>query len=99
VQLLHVQIQYYLIHTSVTTSNFSCMVVKLHLIESSALFEFRICVHMAHYVLQVVPILKTLYHAPDSNSHHIYMSLIILLILSEDDLFNKTVHETASYFI
>lgn len=42
----------------------------------------------------VVPILKTLYHAPDSNSHHIYMSLIILLILSEDDLFNKTVHET-----
>ncbi|XP_069703683.1 dymeclin isoform X2 [Periplaneta americana] len=44
--------------------------------------------------LLVVPILKTLYHAPDSNSHHIYMSLIILLILSEDDLFNKTVHET-----
>ncbi|XP_071442819.1 dymeclin isoform X2 [Hetaerina americana] len=42
----------------------------------------------------VVPILKTLYNAPDSNSHHIYMSLIILLILSEDDLFNKTVHET-----
>jgi hypothetical protein len=47
-------------------------------------------------VLQVVPILKTLYHAPDSNSHHIYMSLIILLILSEDDLFNKSVHETVS---
>jgi len=44
--------------------------------------------------LLVVPILKTLYHAPDSNSHHIYMSLIILLILSEDDLFNRTVHET-----
>ncbi|KDR21174.1 Dymeclin [Zootermopsis nevadensis] len=43
--------------------------------------------------LLVVPVLKTLYHAPDSNSHHIYMSLIILLILSEDDLFNKTVHE------
>ncbi|XP_067003661.1 dymeclin isoform X2 [Anabrus simplex] len=44
--------------------------------------------------LLVIPILRTLYHAPDSNSHHIYMSLIILLILSEDDLFNKTVHET-----
>nr|CAD7586627.1 unnamed protein product [Timema genevievae] len=44
--------------------------------------------------LNVVRILKTLYHAPDSNSHHIYMSLIILLILSEDDLFNKTIHES-----
>ncbi|CAG2055624.1 unnamed protein product, partial [Timema podura] len=44
----------------------------------------------------VVRILKTLYHAPDSNSHHIYMSLIILLILSEDDLFNKTIHESVS---
>lgn len=50
-------------------------------------------------MLQVVPILKTLYHAPDSNSHHIYMSLIILLILSEDDLFNRTVHETVSCVI
>ncbi|XP_044746620.1 dymeclin [Coccinella septempunctata] len=42
----------------------------------------------------VIPILKTLYNAPTSNSHHIYMSLIILLILSEDDSFNKTIHET-----
>ncbi|CAB3362317.1 Hypothetical predicted protein [Cloeon dipterum] len=43
--------------------------------------------------LLVVPILKTLYHAPHSNSHHIYMSLIILLILSEDEIFNRTVHQ------
>lgn len=42
----------------------------------------------------IIPILKTLYNAPNSNSHHIYMSLIILLILSEDDGFNKSVHET-----
>ncbi|GJQ81413.1 hypothetical protein Trydic_g18278 [Trypoxylus dichotomus] len=42
----------------------------------------------------VIPVLKTLYHAPDSNSHHIYMSLITLLILSEDDVFNRSVHET-----
>uniref|UniRef100_A0A7G3AUS1 Dymeclin n=1 Tax=Lutzomyia longipalpis TaxID=7200 RepID=A0A7G3AUS1_LUTLO len=41
----------------------------------------------------VIPILQTLYHAPDSTSHHIYMSLIILLILSEDDGFNKSVHQ------
>ncbi|XP_068239348.1 dymeclin [Palaemon carinicauda] len=41
----------------------------------------------------ILPILRTLYHAPDSTSHHIYMSLIILLILSEDDSFNKTIHD------
>ncbi|KAG5891999.1 hypothetical protein JTB14_007747 [Gonioctena quinquepunctata] len=41
----------------------------------------------------IVPILKTLYNAPNSNSHHIYMSLIILLILSEDDSFNKNIHD------
>ncbi|EDW01777.1 dymeclin [Drosophila grimshawi] len=40
----------------------------------------------------VIPILQTLYNAPDSNSHHIYMSLIVLLILSEDEGFNKNVH-------
>ncbi|XP_015513933.2 dymeclin isoform X2 [Neodiprion pinetum] len=43
--------------------------------------------------LLVIPILQILYHAPDNTSHHIYMSLIILLILSEDDTFNKNVHE------
>ncbi|XP_063990178.1 dymeclin [Diachasmimorpha longicaudata] len=43
--------------------------------------------------LLVTPILQILYHAPDNTSHHIYMSLIILLILSEDDSFNKRVHE------
>ncbi|XP_055539559.1 dymeclin isoform X2 [Wyeomyia smithii] len=50
---------------------------------------------MAQQNLQqlVIPILQTLYHAPDSTSHHIYMSLIVLLILSEDDNFNKTVHQ------
>uniref|UniRef100_A0A1A9WWJ1 Dymeclin n=1 Tax=Glossina brevipalpis TaxID=37001 RepID=A0A1A9WWJ1_9MUSC len=40
----------------------------------------------------VTPILQTLYNAPHSTSHHIYMSLIVLLILSEDDGFNKNVH-------
>ncbi|XP_002731175.1 dymeclin-like [Saccoglossus kowalevskii] len=41
----------------------------------------------------VVPILKILYSAQERNSHHIYMALIILLIMSEDDAFNKSVHE------
>ena len=43
----------------------------------------------------VLPILRTLYNAPTSNNHHIYMSLIVLLILSEDDLFNTSVHDVA----
>lgn len=43
--------------------------------------------------LLVIPILRILYNAPDNTSHHIYMSLIILLILSEDEFFNKRVHE------
>lgn len=45
---------------------------------------------------QVIPILQTLYNAPQSTSYHIYMSLIILLILSEDEGFNKNVHEIVS---
>ncbi|XP_050078991.1 dymeclin [Anopheles maculipalpis] len=50
---------------------------------------------MAQQNLQqlVIPILQTLYNAPDSTSHHIYMSLIVLLILSEDDNFNRSVHQ------
>ncbi|KAI0209934.1 Dymeclin [Lamellibrachia satsuma] len=42
----------------------------------------------------VMPILHILYAAQERNSHHIYMALIVLLILSEDDNFNKAVHET-----
>lgn len=53
---------------------------------------------MGHENLQqlVIPILQTLYNAPDSTSHHIYMTLIVLLILSEDDGFNKSVHQIVS---
>ncbi|CAG9573708.1 unnamed protein product [Danaus chrysippus] len=40
----------------------------------------------------IVPILQVLYNAPESNSHHIYMSLIVLLILTEDDALIKNVH-------
>ena len=44
----------------------------------------------------VIPILKILYSSPDRNSHHIYMALIILLVLSEDNLFNESVHDIVS---
>ena len=46
----------------------------------------------------VVPILKILYSSPERNSHHIYMALIILLVLSEDNLFNESVHDIVSDF-
>lgn len=46
-----------------------------------------------------MPILKILYHAPEKNSHHIYMALIVLLILSEDEVFDKAVHEIVSIFV
>ena len=40
----------------------------------------------------VLPILRILYVAPSQNSHHIYMALIVLLILTEDDHFNKNIY-------
>ncbi|EDV29699.1 uncharacterized protein TRIADDRAFT_52367 [Trichoplax adhaerens] len=40
----------------------------------------------------VIPILKLLYEAEEKNSHHIYMALIILLILSQDSGFNNSIH-------
>ncbi|KAJ6662957.1 hypothetical protein lerEdw1_010778 [Lerista edwardsae] len=44
----------------------------------------------------VLPILEILYHVEERNSHHVYMALIILLILTEDDSFNRSIHEVVS---
>ncbi|XP_030048788.1 dymeclin [Microcaecilia unicolor] len=41
----------------------------------------------------VLPILEILYHVEERNSHHVYMALIVLLILTEDDSFNRSIHE------
>lgn len=46
--------------------------------------------------LKVLPILEILYHVEERNSHHVYMALIILLILTEDDGFNRSIHEVVS---
>lgn len=43
--------------------------------------------------LIILPILQILYDCPERSSHHVYMALIILLILSEDTLFNEAVHD------
>ncbi|MBZ3869279.1 Dymeclin [Sciurus carolinensis] len=45
----------------------------------------------------VLPILEILYHVEERNSHHVYMALIILLILTEDDGFNRSIHEVDKY--
>ncbi|KAI1289319.1 Dymeclin [Halotydeus destructor] len=42
----------------------------------------------------VIPVLRILYDCPERSSHHVYMALIILLILTEDSLFNEAVHDT-----
>ncbi|KAL6734539.1 hypothetical protein Aduo_005069 [Ancylostoma duodenale] len=45
----------------------------------------------------VVPVIKILHEgvaSSSSNSHHMYLSLIVMLILSEDDFFCKIIHET-----
>ncbi|KAE9414847.1 hypothetical protein Angca_005377 [Angiostrongylus cantonensis] len=45
----------------------------------------------------VLPVLKILHDGVaslSSNSHHMYLALIVMLILSEDDFFCKIIHET-----
>lgn len=45
----------------------------------------------------VLPVLKILHEGVaslSSNSHHMYLALIVMLILSEDDFFCKIIHET-----
>ena len=34
-----------------------------------------------------------------SNSHHVYLALIVILILSEDEFFCKIVHETVCLYL
>ena len=53
-----------------------------------------VCMSVCVCLYQLVPLLKLLYHAPDGSSHHLnYMALIVILILSEDTCFSKSVHE------
>ncbi|XP_050521535.1 dymeclin isoform X2 [Daktulosphaira vitifoliae] len=40
----------------------------------------------------LIPLLRTIYNTQTSRFQHMYMALIVLLILTEDQLFNKTVH-------
>ena len=61
-------------------------------------------VHFRTYILSrtsdldqiVIPILKIMYDCPERSSHHVYMALILLLILTEDTLFNESIHDIVS---
>ena len=42
--------------------------------------------------LQVIALLRVLFNGDNQGSHHLYMSLIVLLLLSEDEGFNSNIH-------
>ena len=50
-------------------------------------------INTVHVYPQVLPLLKQLNSEGNQPSHHSYMLLIILLILSQDECFNKSIHE------
>ncbi|KAK5966211.1 Dymeclin [Trichostrongylus colubriformis] len=51
-------------------------------------------INLENLVLPVVKILHKGVTSLSSNSHHMYLALIVMLILSEDDFFCKIIHET-----
>ena len=76
-----------------------CMCLSLCLYVSLCL---SVCLVICHCVCvhQLVPLLRLLYHAPDGRSNHLnYMALIVILILSEDACFSRSVHEIVSSLI
>ena len=76
----------------------SCMCVCLSVCVSVLLYVcMYVCLCVCLCACQLVPLLKLLYHAPDSGCHHLnYMALIVILILSEDSCFSKSIHEIVS---
>lgn len=64
-------------------------------------------IHFRTYILSrtsdldqvVIPILKILYDCPERSSHHVYMALILLLILTEDTFFNESIHDLVSHCV
>ncbi|CAB0015445.1 unnamed protein product [Nesidiocoris tenuis] len=65
--------------------------ILYHLLHRNSLFRNYV---LARKDIQnmVLPMLKTIYLAKDTSCRHMYMSLIILLILTEDTEFNKKIH-------
>lgn len=62
------------------------------LMHSCKAYKKHVC-SVANIETLILPMLQSLYKATDSTSHHIYMSLIVLLILTEDEALIKNVHQ------
>lgn len=62
------------------------------LLHKNILFRNYIISKTSDLDMIVVPILRILYDSSEKSSHHVYMALIILLILSEDKLFDDAIH-------
>lgn len=71
------------------------------LVHKNAQFKNYVLSRTSDLHLLVVPVLRILYTSAsgERSSHHIYMALIILLILSEDNLFNDAVHDIVSFLL
>ena len=47
----------------------------------------------------LLPLLRVVYDAESHSTHHMYMILIILLILTHDDHFSSYIHDLVSCFL
>ena len=84
------------LYTLFTTTSLPVLKV-LHTINALAIPVLCVC---RSYLLSVssveslvVPLLHTLHCAPQLSSHHVYMALIVILILTEDTAFNAALHD------
>uniref|UniRef100_A0A183SPL0 Dymeclin n=1 Tax=Schistocephalus solidus TaxID=70667 RepID=A0A183SPL0_SCHSO len=65
------------------------------LLHRNDVFRARI-METRSYEKFVIPICSLLYRSPAANSHLVYMALIIILILTENERFVKDIHEMAT---
>lgn len=70
----------------------------LYLLIHKSAFKNYVLSRSSELNMIVEPLLKILYTSAERSSHHIYMALIILLILSEDNLFNDAVHDIVCFY-
>ena len=75
-----------------STFHLSLITCDSHITHTSHTHHTHIT-HTSHTPTQVVPLLRQLFITGSQSCHHVYMILIIMLILSQDACFNKSVHE------
>ncbi|PAV87004.1 hypothetical protein WR25_12726 [Diploscapter pachys] len=73
----------------------SMLLLYLLLHENSGFLNYVLSrINLETLVLPVLRILHDGISSATTNSHHVYLALIVVLILSEDDFFCKVIHET-----